>query len=198
MYLKKIFTNVIAPDLETGVFNFNTNSFVMSSFRNFTSLFRGSFVADVTKDVVLGGVGVAVESISQEQPDIIVGSSMGGAIALEAMCRGELAAPALLLAPALGRLLKHESIEDWCHRFRNQNNAHSILVVHGVKDDVVDISHSRKLCELIGADLIEVEEGDHSLNDYLLDGYSRSGGAAQCNMLLPLVKQLLSISDKTS
>lgn len=197
--LKKIFEHVSTPDLRTGVLGFRSNTFMMSGLRNISSLFFGSYTADITTDVLRGGSEIALSSATESPPDIVVASSMGGAIALQSLRTGRLSAPTILLAPALGRLLTEESMDEWCEGFiaREGHGDHPIVVIHSVMDDVIDIEHSRKLCRRVGAELVEVADGDHSLNDYLLDGVSTAedggDGTPQGNNLSRVIDRVLNI-----
>jgi pimeloyl-ACP methyl ester carboxylesterase len=168
---------------------------MMSGLRNIPSLFSGSYAADITSDVIRGGAEIALSSARETPPDILVASSMGGAIALECLRTGKLSVPTILLAPALGRLLDQQSIsmKEWCDGFvaREGHGDHPVIVVHGVKDDVIDIEHSRELCHRVGAELVEVADGDHSLNNYLLDGVSKEDGSPQGNNLSRIIDGIL-------
>jgi hypothetical protein len=196
IYLKKKFYNVSAPDLQTGMLGFRSNSFMMSAIRNAPSIFYGSYFADVTQDVLRGGTDIVMSSVAHTPPDLVVASSMGGAIALEALRKGTISSPVILLAPALGRLLGKNNMDQWCDEFiaRDNHGKHPIIVVHAVMDDVIDIEHSRQLCHRIGAELLEVAEGDHSLNDFLLDGFSREDGSPQGDQLSRIIDRILDIN----
>eukprot|EP00603_Paraphysomonas_imperforata_P007821 CAMPEP_0114433952 /NCGR_PEP_ID=MMETSP0103-20121206/11981_1 /TAXON_ID=37642 ORGANISM="Paraphysomonas imperforata, Strain PA2" /NCGR_SAMPLE_ID=MMETSP0103 /ASSEMBLY_ACC=CAM_ASM_000201 /LENGTH=166 /DNA_ID=CAMNT_0001603765 /DNA_START=192 /DNA_END=692 /DNA_ORIENTATION=- len=166
----------------------------MSAIRNIPSLLSGGYTTTVSHDVLNGGTQIAISAVERQLPDIVVGSSMGGAIALEFLRTGEVAVPAVLLAPALGKLLGDEGLEKWCADFtsREGHGKYPIIVVHSILDDVVDIKHSRELCGHIGAELVEVEGGDHSLNDYLLDGIVQEDGTPEANNLQHIIARILS------
>ena len=98
---------------------------------------------------------------------ITVGSSMGGATALEAVRRGVVTGPVLLLAPALKRVSTLYATEDrarevmaeWYEQFNRvatEEMKRNMLVVHGVQDLTVPIEDSRELCQATGIRLIEV------------------------------------------
>lgn len=97
-------------------------------------------------------VRIGQSVLDEEQPEIVVGSSRGGAVAL-AMDLGQ--TPAVLLAPAW----KFFSIEPRLPR--------RAVILHAPADTLIPIEHSRQL--LAGAgdgpfELWEVGEG-HSLTD---------------------------------
>ena len=96
-------------------------------------------------------VAIAQGVVDREMPDVIVGSSRGGAVA---MCLNPGYAKTVLLAPA------------WSH-FRQ--TAHSevakdTMILHSDKDKTVLIEDSYHLAETYGATVIQV--GDcHRMND---------------------------------
>lgn len=95
-------------------------------------------------------------------PDVIVGSSFGGAVAVALLQRGVWSGPTLLLAPAAFRYDPDarlpESVPVW--------------IVHGRQDDVIDPEESRRLARTGSPDrvrLIEVED-DHALSRSVASG----------------------------
>lgn len=128
---------------------------------------------------------VAVQEIRNSvdrPPQLVVGSSWGGAVALLLLARGDWKGPTLLLAPALKKLLlmdgsndddtTRQQIKSWYEAIKSNRTdvaqRSKIVVVHGDRDDTVSLEDSKELCEATGAELIIVPGGDHSLNDYLL------------------------------
>jgi predicted esterase len=110
-----------------------------------------------------GCVALHAERIAARRPDVVVGSSFGGAVATALVQRGQWSGPTLLLAPAsVARGLPLELPA-----------AGPIWIVHGTRDEVVPLAHSRHLAaanEARGVRLIEVDD-DHSLHS------STAGGA---------------------
>lgn len=103
-------------------------------------------------------VTVHADEIAAQEPDVLVGSSFGGAVVLALIQRGFYAGPSLLLAPAFrGRV--EARIPDGLR----------VLVVHGKRDTVVPIEDSRELVKT-GTDgsvaLVEVDD-DHMLGSLL-------------------------------
>ena len=96
-------------------------------------------------------VAIAQGVIDRDLPDVIVGSSRGGAVA---MCVDPHGAKVVLVAPA------------WSHY---RQTAHSsvtkdTMILHSKNDDIVLIKDSRHLVETYGATLVEV--GDcHRMSD---------------------------------
>lgn len=96
------------------------------------------------------------------RPDVLVGSSFGGAVALALLQRGRWCGPTLLLAQAgrsLGLALRlPEGVSVW--------------IVHGTRDDLVPIEDSRALARTGSPDrvrLIEVDD-DHPLRGSVENG----------------------------
>lgn len=70
-----------------------------------------------------------------------------------------------------------------------------IIVVHGALDTVVPLADSEELCRKIGARIIVAPNSTHSLNDFLLDGWSPRGtdhsSQHQGDHLRELIQELL-------
>jgi len=97
-------------------------------------------------------VKIAQHKVDTESPDVIVGSSRGGAVA---MCIEPRGAKLVLIAPAWKRFsLPHRvmTVKSEC------------VVLHSEADDVVSIDDSIQLTELDGTTLIKAGE-DHRMND---------------------------------
>jgi len=92
-------------------------------------------------------------AIASHQPDVIVGSSFGGAVLVELIRRGEWSGPTLLLAQAAVKVDATASLPP----------ALPVLLVHGRADEVVPVEHSRTLAATSpAARLIETED-EHRL-----------------------------------
>lgn len=93
-------------------------------------------------------VAQAQAAYDEFQPDVIVGSSRGGSVAMN-MNSGD--TPMVLLAPA----------------WRRWGNARSVkkntVVIHSVHDEIVPFEDSVELCQASGSRLIAAGE-DHRLN----------------------------------
>jgi predicted esterase len=90
------------------------------------------------------------EHIETFRPDVIVGSSFGGAVALAVIHRGAWRGPTLLLAPAQ----RHYPVEE------KLPPGVPAVVVHGTRDSVVDIAGSRTLAETGSPGLVRLVEVD--------------------------------------
>jgi len=109
-----------------------------------------------------GCVAVQAEAIRSFEPDVLVGSSFGGAVAVELLARRVWRGRTLLLAQAA---LKRDP------RARLPEDV-TVWLVHGLGDTLVDPAESRRLAHTGSPErvrLIEVED-DHPLHASVADG----------------------------
>ena len=109
-----------------------------------------------------GCVASHAATIGSFQPDVLVGSSFGGAVAVAILQRGVWRGPTLLLAQAAQHFGLAPQLPEGVH----------VWLVHGQRDDVVDIEDSRALARSGTPDrvrLIEVDD-DHSLHGMVESG----------------------------
>ena len=100
-------------------------------------------------------VALQRETLQRFRPDVLVGSSFGGAVAIELLWQGAHAGPTLLLAQAAFHMGTRRSLPEGAR----------VLLVHGSADDVVDPEDSRRLAASGTrgcVELVEVDD-DHSL-----------------------------------
>jgi predicted esterase len=100
-------------------------------------------------------------AIAAFRPDVVVGSSFGGALAVLLLVQGRWRGPTLLLAQAAARFDPDLALPEGA----------PVLLVHGTHDEVIDIEGSRRLARTGTPGrvrLVEVEDG-HRL-DTLLEG----------------------------
>jgi predicted alpha/beta hydrolase family esterase len=88
-------------------------------------------------------VAIAQGVIDRELPDVIVGSSRGGAVA---MCVEPGTAGVVLIAPAWTRFMQTA----------NSKVSSSTMILHCVSDDIVPFSDSQQLFDTYGATLVKV------------------------------------------
>jgi predicted esterase len=129
---------------------------------NKARLLREHFVAETpamdTRDFE-SCVAVHAANLTRFRPDLLIGSSFGGAVAVALLQRGLWSGPTLLLAPAA---LLYDP------RARLPVAAR-VLLVHARGDEVVPIEHSRQLAATASARLIEVDD-DHALTQLVASG----------------------------
>lgn len=129
--------------------------------RLFADHFTASTPAMDTKDFE-ASVAVQEKEIVSFRPDVLVGSSFGGAVAVELLNRGAWTGPTLLLAQAAVRQGKSAALP----------NGRRVWLVHGTNDDVVDVDESRQLARTGTPSLVRLIEvdDDHSLHAMVADG----------------------------
>ncbi|MBI3781811.1 MAG: hypothetical protein HY270_00255 [Deltaproteobacteria bacterium] len=109
-----------------------------------------------------GCVRLHAEVIDTFKPDVLVGSSFGGAVAVALLQKGLWRGSTLLLAQAAKHfgltLVLPENVRVW--------------LVHGIHDDVVDIAESRELARTGSPALVRLFEvdDDHSLHAMVESG----------------------------
>jgi predicted esterase len=99
--------------------------------------------------------------VAEFAPEVLVGSSFGGAVAVALLAAGSWRGPTLLLAPAQRHFGVAAKLPPGVR----------VIVAHGLRDDVVDIAGSRELVASSTpewATLLEVDD-DHRLQS-LVDG----------------------------
>ncbi len=109
-----------------------------------------------------GCVEVHAELLRAFEPDVLVGSSFGGAVAVALLQRGLWRGPTLLLAQAALQSGLPPRLPDGV----------PVWLVHGVRDERVDVEGSRRLAGSGSPEwvrLIEVDD-DHSLHGMVKSG----------------------------
>jgi hypothetical protein len=107
-------------------------------------------------------VAVQVEAMARFRPDVLVGSSFGGAVAVELLQRGLWRGPTLLLAQAALKRAGCASLPEGVR----------VWLVHGLRDELVEIEDSRRLARTGSPELVRMIEVD---DDHPLRGLVRSG-----------------------
>ena len=130
-----------------------------------------SFAPEMDTSSFAGATETIALSLRERRPDVLVGSSFGGAVALALLQRGDYAGPALLLAPAARAF----GLELWLPE------AVRICVAHGTRDELIDPEDSRALCRTGSPALVELVEVD--------DGH-RLGALVESGRLAELVRRL--------
>ncbi|MCC6900197.1 MAG: hypothetical protein IT377_14555 [Polyangiaceae bacterium] len=110
-----------------------------------------------------GAIRTQAEALATHRPDVLVGSSFGGAGALALVQRALWRGPTLLLAPAHAHFGVAPEVPAGV----------AITIVHGTRDDVCPIEHSRALAQSPRVRLVEVDD-DHRLSS-LLEGDALAG-----------------------
>jgi predicted esterase len=116
-------------------------------------------------------VDVHAELLRAFEPDVLVGSSFGGAVAVALLQRGLWRGPTLLLAQAA----LHSGLP------LRLPDAVPVWLVHGLRDELVDVEESRRLAGSGSPEWVRLIEVD---DDHPLHGMVKSGA------LLELVREL--------
>eukprot|EP00667_Euglena_gracilis_P020648 EG_transcript_22404 len=177
LYLRARYAAVETPDMAMGVYRLDQrNSFLRGYLRAALTAWPSQWGSAAVTHSLDGCLAVQREAIARFQPDVVVGSSWGGAIGLLAFASGAWQGPTLLLAPALtlairklGEPLKPEySWSAVCEAVKASPHSHNLLVVHGDADDTVPHQDSVEFAARTGVELRTITGGDHRLNDALL------------------------------
>jgi predicted esterase len=121
-------------------------------------------------------VRVHEEALATFRPDVLIGSSFGGAVVVSLLERGVWRGPTLLLAQAARYYLPQCRIPDGVR----------VLLVHAPQDEVVDIEGSRALARTGTPGLVELIEVE---DDHALAAITASGE------LLRLVRRVAGVSE---
>ena len=118
-----------------------------------------------------GCVRTQAEALRSFQPQVLVGSSFGGAVAVALLARGEWRGPTLLLAQAARHYDPEAALPEGVR----------VWLVHGLRDTLVDPAQSRALAATGSPELVRLIERD---DDHPLSGLVESGE------LVELVREL--------
>jgi hypothetical protein len=107
-------------------------------------------------------VAQQAEAIARFQPDLVVGSSFGGAVAVALLQRGLWRGPTLLLAQAAAELGLRPELPAGVR----------VWIVHGTRDDVVPPASSERLARSGSPGLVSLflVDDDHRLSAAVADG----------------------------
>lgn len=114
----------------------------------------------ITRRIFDRSVAVQLRALASYPIDVVVGSSFGGAIALELLRLGAWSGPTILLCPAHRLVAGRAGVP--FEPPASLADPSRVLIVHGRRDEVVPIDHSRALAETLGVALVEVDD-DHRL-----------------------------------
>ena len=108
-----------------------------------------------------GCIETRARAVASFGPDVVVGSSYGGAVAVALLARGAWRGPTVLLAPAAGRLDITDPLPEGV----------PVTVVHAARDAIIPREHSEALAATGSPDRVRlvVVDDEHRL-DTLLAG----------------------------
>jgi predicted alpha/beta-hydrolase family hydrolase len=139
-------------------------------------------------------VAIQADAIREYRPDIVVGSSWGGAVALICVSRGIYSGPLLAVAPVPKLIFDRLGDADGqrCAAFCREMPADAVrraVIVHGDQDEVVPLEHSRMLAAATGVELQVIPGGDHSLHYALVHSDDGEGTNDRLRQLVVEVAQ---------
>lgn len=111
-------------------------------------------------------IALHAEALRRFEPDVLVGSSFGGAIAVELLRTGAWRGPTLLLAQAAVGYDANARLPDAVH----------VWLVHGTADRLIPLADSRQLAATGAAPFVQLFEVD---DDHPLRKYVASGGLVE-------------------
>ena len=102
-------------------------------------------------------ISIAQDVIDDMKPDVVVGSSRGGAVAMSVSTRG---APVVLIAPGWSRFMDEQQMREWDIRCEPQRT----IILHSRNDDIIPIEDSEALNKHHNIKIIEVGD-NHRMSD---------------------------------
>ena len=121
----------------------------------------------------------AVSAVRYANPDIIVGSSMGGAILFKMIAEDRYDGAAVFCAPAISNLLDTQVINRGVERLKSMPN----VWVLGELDTVVENSHNLTTARASGGSIIYSSEDDHRLSKAVSSGLLNSAVLTSIELL---------------
>lgn len=121
-------------------------------------------ISRIMRRVFRRSVDVQLRALAAHPIDVVVGSSFGGAVALELLQRGAWAGPTVLLCPAQNLIARR----GWRPAPPSLASlpaslAAQVVVVHGRGDQIVPVAHSQELVAGSSARLVLIDD-DHRLS----------------------------------
>ncbi len=111
-------------------------------------------VLNVPASVIATPRASALEAITQSRPDVVIGSSFGGGLAMLLQQQGLWKGPMVLLAPAGSKLFAVHSL----------TTTAPVAILHGRQDDVVPAADSLALAQHAKGDVtLRLVDDDHRL-----------------------------------
>jgi predicted alpha/beta hydrolase family esterase len=132
---------------------------------------RSAIMSQALRKSLEACVEIQRDAITREQPDIVVGSSWGGAVAVELMRAGIWRGPTVLLAPAVHRVAARANTghgDDVARQLATRSA--KTIIFHDPDDDTVPFQDSEALARLGNLELRSVNAGGHRLMELLHSG----------------------------
>ena len=136
-----------------------------------TLYFKDEIVAHAVHDSLCACMDIQINAIKKFKPDIVVGSSWGGAVLVFLLLNGHWNGPTMLISSAHRRVL-HLMMGLWTGKTVIPE-IDSLLVIHGEKDETVPVQDSRLLAATAKSHrtfrYLEIQGADHRLNKNIVD-----------------------------
>mmetsp|Transcript_21187 Transcript_21187/g.56513 ORF Transcript_21187/g.56513 Transcript_21187/m.56513 type:complete len:225 (-) Transcript_21187:100-774(-) len=158
-YLKKWFPHVCAVEMDTSsALNLGGTVERLSSERSGDGQAHKYETADkFDHDVFEHCIEQQADALRRFAPDVVVGSSFGGAVAVEILLRGLWSGPTVLLAPAHQLLSRDFVIPP----------SIAVTVIHGLRDSVVPLGSSVRLASCSRDVVLVTPDDTHGLRTML-------------------------------
>lgn len=118
-------------------------------------------------------ISIQQRALEAYKPDIIIGSSWGGAVTGELMRRGLWTGPTILLAPAYQKVMLISNVpnlNDRLQTLRQLSRTQHFAIFHDPTDNTVPYVHSQTLAMNTSITLHTVDAGGHRLLGIIEDG----------------------------
>lgn len=168
--------NTTCLDMKTSLCRLDkSNSVLGNIIKNIKKNGFENLIEQSVEDSFQSCVDIQSHYLKNHSIDLIVGSSWGGAIATELISSGSWNGPTVFLAPSYEKYMnqcgKQHLISETYQKINDLLNSETkkkCFIVHGTNDKVIPIEHSRNMSQQTKIPLFEIENGDHSLNNYIL------------------------------
>ena len=121
---------------------------------------------EIDRDVLAAAFKIpytdALTAINYAPPDVVIGSSMGGAILFKLMAEGIYTGPAVFCAPAIFNLLPASYVDNAVAE--NKENFHSTVWLLGETDTIVSNKENIQLARKLSGSIIVSPNDCHRLN----------------------------------
>jgi predicted alpha/beta hydrolase family esterase len=140
-------------------------------------------ISEAVKLSMDNNIKIAEDEIKKHNPEIIIGSSWGGALLVNLIKRGIWKGNSLIIAPAFYTINKviygnnsENNIFDFNFskiKINDFDTNAKIIVYHSKEDEVISYKESLKLCEKINPNLNSNEENENFFNNFELKLYEK-------------------------
>eukprot|EP00455_Lapot_gusevi_P038453 TRINITY_DN4310_c0_g1_i1.p1 TRINITY_DN4310_c0_g1~~TRINITY_DN4310_c0_g1_i1.p1 ORF type:complete len:153 (+),score=22.06 TRINITY_DN4310_c0_g1_i1:284-742(+) len=119
-----------------------------------------ALIRNAVTDMLQAALIVQSNAIYSFRPDVIVGSSWGGAVAVAALCSRVWSGPTWLIAPAQDKVAQYLQVPP-----PSLPKDVRVIVSHGLLDKVIPLAHSQRLCQnACRAELLVSPKEGHQMN----------------------------------